>query len=87
MTLTTPETISVSLIFDSTKSKAIPKSLIWKNRLYPITKVGFHHVYKTGETLFHVFSVTTPNLFFRLILNTENLQWHVTDISDKYCAG
>jgi len=74
--------ITVSTTFDSVKRKVMPKSLVWNGRLYPITKVGLHHTFREGRTLFHVFSVVTPTLFFRLVLNTENLHWRLEEISD-----
>jgi len=74
--------ITVSLTFDSVKRRVVPKSLVWNGRLYGITKVGLHHTYREGKTLFHVFSVVTPTLFFRLVLNTENLHWRLEGISD-----
>jgi len=74
--------ISVSFNFDSVKHKVSPKCIIWNNRLYPITRLGLHHTYRMGRTLFHVFSVATPTLFFKLVLNTENLHWTLEEISD-----
>lgn len=74
--------ISVSLAFDHTKRKVYPKWLVWEGRLYPVIKVGLHHTFREGKILFHVFSVVSKTLFFRLILNTENLHWRVEEISD-----
>lgn len=74
--------ISVSLIFDHQKRLVYPKALVWEGRSYPITKIGLHHIYHTGNTLFHVFSVASPTLFFRIVLNTENLFWTLEEISD-----
>lgn len=74
--------ISVSFTFDSQKRKVFPKWLVWNGHLYPIVKIGLHHTYHQGRTLFHVFSVASKNLFFRLVLNTENLHWRLEEISD-----
>ena len=74
--------ISVSLSYDSKKRKVYPKWVVWNGRLYPILKVGLHHTYRAGRTLFHVFSVASKTLFFRLTLNTENLHWRLEEISD-----
>lgn len=74
--------VSVSLFYDSRKQKVLPKWVVWDGRLYPIVKIGLHHTYRQGRTLFHVFSVASKNLFFRLILNTENLHWILEEISD-----
>ena len=75
-------TISVSMTFDITKRKVFPKALIWNNRLYPILKIGLHHTFRQGRTLYHVFSVASKTLFFRLVLNTENLHWRLEEIAD-----
>jgi hypothetical protein len=74
--------VSVSLTFDSTKRKVMPKWIIYSGRLYSVEKVGLHHTYREGRVLYHVFSVTTKTLFFRLVLNTETLHWRLEEISD-----
>lgn len=75
--------VSVNLAFDYKKRKVFPKWIIWNNRLYPIIKVGLHHTYREGRTLYHVFSVISKTLFFRLVLNTDNLYWRLEDITDN----
>ena len=72
----------VSVFFICFLDRVIPKTVVWKNRPYPITKIGLHHTYRTGNTLYHVFSVVSHSLFFRLILNTTNLKWKLDQISD-----
>jgi hypothetical protein len=74
--------VSVSFTFDSNKRKIFPKWIVWNGKLYPIVKIGFHHTFRKGRTLFHVFSVTSKTLFFRLVLNTETLHWRLEEISD-----
>lgn len=75
--------VSVSLSFDSKTGRVFPKWIVWSNRLYPIVKVGLHHTYRHGRTLYHVFSVVSKTLFFRLVLNTENLHWQLEEITDN----
>jgi len=74
--------VSVSLAFDHVKGKVYPKWIVWEGRLYAVDKVGFHHTYREGRTLYHVFSVATKTLFFRISLNTETLHWRLQEISD-----
>lgn len=74
--------VSVSFYYDAKKKKAFPKWLVWEERLYPVVKLGLHHSFYKGRTLFHVFSVASKTLFFRLIFNTENLSWRLEEISD-----
>lgn len=76
------EPVSVSLNFDSSKRKIYPKWVVWNGRLYSIIKVGLHHTYYKGKILYHVFSVASKTLFFRLVLNTENLHWKLEEVSD-----
>jgi len=82
MTQKINEPVSVSLSFDSITKKVQPKGIVWKGKLYTITKVGLHHVYRQGRDLFHVFSVATPTLFFRLLLDANTLHWELEEISD-----
>ena len=74
--------ISVSLAFDHKKLAVFPRWIVWNGRLYPILKVGLHHTYREGRTLFHVFSVASKNLFLRLVLNSDNLHWKLEEVSD-----
>jgi hypothetical protein len=74
--------VSVSFTFDSENRSVKPKAMVWNRRLYAINKVGFHHKFRRGRTLYHVFSVASKNTFFRLVLDTENLHWKLEEISD-----
>jgi hypothetical protein len=76
------EPVSVSFTFDGEKKTVSPRALIWNRRLYAVKKVGLHHKFRQGRTLFHVFSVASRNMFFRLVLNTDNLHWKLEEISD-----
>jgi hypothetical protein len=76
------EPVSVSFTFDSQKKTVEPRALVWNGRLYGIKKIGLHHTYRQGRTLYHVFSVVSNGMFFRLVLNTENLHWRLEEISD-----
>lgn len=61
----------------------IPKEIIWNNRNYFITKLGLHHTYYSGQKLIHVFSVASNHLFFRLLLDSHNLNWVLDEIYDE----
>ena len=73
---------TVKIIFDHTNRKTILKEVLWEGRAYPILKIGLHHTFREGRTLFHIFSVSSQNLFFRLSFNTDNLIWTVEEIAD-----
>lgn len=57
-----------------------PYSFAWHGRKYKISTIGFHHTYRDGRVLVHVFSVTAGDTFFTLVLDTETLEWKLTDM-------
>jgi hypothetical protein len=74
--------VSVTLIYNHKQRKVAPKWVIWEGKQYLVIRIGLHHTYKAGTILFHVFSVESESLFFRLVLNTTNLHWTLEEISD-----
>lgn len=74
--------VSVTLSHNHKNKETKPISVFWAGRTYPILKIGLHHTYRQGRTLYHVFSVVGNNIFFRLVLNTTNLSWRLTEVSD-----
>lgn len=74
--------VTVYLVFNSESRSVEPRAVIWNGRTYKVNKIGLHHKYKQGRVLFHVFSVASKEMFFRLTFNTENLQWRLNQISD-----
>ena len=74
--------VSVSLISDSKTNRVYPKLIVWNGRVYRVLKVGLHHTFREGRILYHVFSVSTPSLFMKLILNSESLHWVLEEVSD-----
>jgi hypothetical protein len=74
--------VSVVLSYNHTTKQVTPRKLLWENKEYQIIKVGLHHQFRQGRTLYHVFSVETLSLFFRIVLNTDNLHWRLEEISD-----
>jgi hypothetical protein len=74
--------VSVTLKFDHRIRKTFPTIVLWEGREYPIVKIGLHHTYRQGRVLHHVFSVASKTIFFKLVLNTDTLQWLLEEISD-----
>ncbi len=72
--------VSVNLLYDHRKNRVFPIALKWDREVKKIKTVDLHHSYRTGRTLFHVFSVSTEGAFFKLVLNTDNLFWEVEEI-------
>ncbi|MFA6249931.1 MAG: hypothetical protein WC686_00315 [Candidatus Shapirobacteria bacterium] len=78
--------VSVVLTFSHRQRTVRPVKLVWDGHEHVITKIGFHHTYWQGRTLYHVFSVASPSMFFRLVLNTQNLFWILEEVSDDLPA-
>ena len=74
--------VSLVLVYDHTARKLIPKKLKWEGKTHDITNIDMHHVYRDGRTLKHVFSVASSTMFFRIVMDTGNLQWMLEEISD-----
>ena len=74
--------ITVYLAFNHRKNRVFPYFLRWDGSDYKIKSVDLHHTYRLGKTLYHVFSVSTDTMSFKLVLNTDNLFWTVEQISD-----
>lgn len=74
--------VTVTLLYDHHNRTVVPKNVVFDGREYPIIKMGMHHTYREGRTLFHVFSVASETIFFRLVLNTDNLSWSLEEVAD-----
>ena len=74
--------ISVYSFYNHKKRVCEPRVIIWERRKYEVVKVGYHHAFRSGRVLYHVFSVSADTLYFRLVCNTEDLSWEVEEISD-----
>jgi hypothetical protein len=74
--MTIDEKVTVGMVND------IPKYIIWKGRSHNITKIGLHHRFREGSTLYHIFSVVAGTIFMRLKFDTDVLSWKLEEISD-----
>lgn len=74
--------VTVEMLYDHRKRQVGPVRVVFDGRDYLIRRVGYHHVFRQGRTLLHVFSVVSESLFFRLVLDTDNLFWTLEEISD-----
>lgn len=74
--------VSVVSIFDHKKQLSYPLKILFEGKTHPLVKLGYHHTSREGRVLYHIFSVVSPSLFFRLKLNTESLSWSLEEISD-----
>lgn len=55
--------ISVAAVFDHKVRAFVPKKVLWEGREHTIIKVGLHHTFRQGRTLYHVFSAASETLF------------------------
>lgn len=76
------EPVSVTTAFDAYKRATRPISLQWGNQIYEVAQLGLRHSYKEGNVRHHVFSVVGGDLFFRLNLNADTLNWTLEEVSD-----
>jgi hypothetical protein len=74
--------VSVISSFNHHLRRVEPRKIFWNGREYIVTKTGLHHTYRTGRTLFHVFSVVANTTFLRLSLNTDNLFWQLDEVDE-----
>lgn len=74
--------VSVQLVYDHRLRTVSPRQILWDGKTIRIAKVGMHHTIREGRTLFHIFSVTSSDLFFRLRLDTDTLFWTLEEIAD-----
>lgn len=77
------EKISVISVFDAQKGNIMPRKIMWHNREYIMSKLGYHHCVREGRVLFHIFHVTDGSTAFRLSLNTETLHWTLEEVYDE----
>ncbi len=80
MAETIDESVSVDLLSNHVKGRAYPWVIHWRGSRYMMTRVGLHHTLRDGRILYHLFSVTDGNTYFKLQLNTENLSWRLLEI-------
>ncbi len=77
------EQVAVYFVFSLDGAKRIPLFIKWKHKYLKVKSVGFHHYFKEGKKLFHVYElVTDTNVFMRLKLDTQSLIWTLEKVSD-----
>jgi len=74
--------VSVIMDFNHYQNIIKPIQIQWNNRDFRVEEVGMHYQFRQGKKLFHVFSVTSRGMFFKLILNTDNLFWKLSEVTD-----
>lgn len=83
MSETIDEAISVDLLSNHIKGYAYPWVIHWRGNRYMVTKIGLHYTLRDGRTLYHLFSVTDGNTYFKLRFDTETLAWRLLEIESS----
>jgi hypothetical protein len=83
MTQKIHESISVISLYDSKLFKTFPKRILWKDKVYKVTKLGLHHTFRQGTKLIHVFNVATGGAFMRLHLDTTTMCWILEEVEEN----
>lgn len=76
------EQIDCICIYKKSPSCVFPYKIKWNSRTYIIKKIGYHYKRRDGRFIYHIFSVATDTLAFKLKLDTETLFWYVEEVSD-----
>jgi hypothetical protein len=74
--------VSVISSYNHKARTVSPKKVLFEGVEHIIKHMGYHHTFRDGRTLYHVFSVASETLFFKLVVNTDTLFWTLEEISD-----
>lgn len=66
---------SVYVVTSKTSRTVIPRSMMWRGRTYEYLTLGLHHTAFDGDTLIHIFSMSTNEANFQISLDTKTLMW------------
>ena len=78
------EQIECICVYRKSSPSVMPVKIKWNGRIYKIVKLGYHHKRRDGRYVYHIFSVTSDYLAFKLKLDTQTLKWWVEEVSDGY---
>lgn len=74
--------VSVLYLHNKNKRTMLPVRITWNNRMYTISKVGFHYkTVKSGDVK-HFFYVTAGEIYFKISLDTKTLETVLEEAGD-----
>ena len=78
------EKVSIVSYYSDKKDKFLPLRLIWQNREYNLSLMGFVHKYLNGDTYHHIYEMVDQDqkMYFRLNFNSKDLEWTLEVVSD-----
>jgi hypothetical protein len=57
-----------------------PQVLEWRGRRFRLTTMGLHHPERRGRKYVHVFGFACGEVGFRVELDSETLEWRLTEV-------
>jgi hypothetical protein len=84
MTVILNQPVSVITKYSHKSKHFLPMYIYWKDEVYKMTKFGYHHTFKQGDVLIHIFSVLCDHTFFKLRFNSANLNWFLEELYDEF---
>jgi hypothetical protein len=74
------ERVSIVAVYNRVSGKVMPAKMQWQGREYHLTKLAYHHKARVGQILYHVFHVSDGTNDYKLLHNTDNLQWVLEEV-------
>jgi len=72
------EQIDVLVAF--TRKTVVPLSFTWGTKKFSIKKVNIKYSRRIGQTLHHIYAVSSINAYFKINFNTENNKWMLEEV-------
>lgn len=70
----------VEVRVDFCGKRVVPRAMHWNNKLYPIRNVNLVHSTNEGSRKLFFFSVSDSTNYFKLQLDTDNLEWKLVEM-------
>ncbi len=70
----------VEVRVDFCARRVIPRVMNWNNKNYPIRSVNMIHSTRHGASKLFLFSVSDRTNYFKLQLDTDNLEWRLLEM-------
>lgn len=70
----------VEVRVDFCAKRVIPRVMNWNNKNYPIHRVNMIHSARHGASKLFLFSVSDKTNYFKLQLDTDNLEWRLIEM-------
>lgn len=75
--------ISVLALFDHRRRQLNIRRITYDGRDHLIRSTGMHFTQRAGRTLEHVYCVVSEAAAFKIVLNTDTLQWTLQEIQSR----